>query len=127
MTRPNFFIPGAPKCGTSSLHDYLAQHPDVFMSEDMKEPGFFNPDLRVNLVRRAATEQKYLSLFKDAAGKRRVGESSTWYMLSSVAAQLINSFDPASKAILMLRNPVDAMYSLHGQLLWSCNEDITDF
>ena len=50
--RPNFFIAGSPKCGTSSMHDYLGQHPEVYMSEEMKEPGYFNPDLRINLVRR---------------------------------------------------------------------------
>src|ERR1044071_1039597 len=127
MARPNFFIVGSPKCGTSSMHDYLGQHPDVYMSQEMKEPGYFNPDLKVNLARRAATQERYLSLFEKAGSARRIGESSTWYMLSKVAAKLINEWDPASRAIIMIRNPVDAAYSLHGQLLWSCNEDILDF
>src|SRR2546429_5656321 len=87
--RPNFFIVGSPKCGTSSMHDYLGQHPDVYMSEQMKEPGYFNPDLKVNLTRRAATEDRYLSLFEKAGSAKRIGESSTWYMLSNVAAKLI--------------------------------------
>jgi len=125
--RPNFFIGGAPKCGTSSLHDYLHQHPECYMSEEMKEPGYFNPDLRINTVRRAKTEERYLSLFTKAVGKKGIGESSTWYMLSNVAAKLINEWSPTSKAILMIRNPVDAAYSLHGQLLWSGNEDLLDF
>jgi hypothetical protein len=125
--KPNFFIAGAPKCGTSSMHDYLAQHPAVYMSEEMKEPGYFNPDLKINLVRRAATEERYVSLFKKGVGKERIGESSTWYMLSKVAAKLIAEWDGRSQAILMIRNPVDAAYSLHGQLLWSCNEDLLDF
>ena len=42
--RPNFFIVGAPKCGTSSLHEYLRRHPDVFLPE-FKEPKFFCTDL----------------------------------------------------------------------------------
>jgi hypothetical protein len=109
------------------MHDYLGQHPDVYMSEEMKEPGFFNPDLRINLARRAATEERYLSLFASANGAKRIGESSTWYMYSKKAATLINEWDVAAKAIVMIRNPVDAAYSLHGQLLWSCNEDIADF
>lgn len=109
------------------MHDYLSQHPDVFMSEEMKEPGFFNPDLRINLVRRAATEERYLSFFASANGAKRIGESSTWYMYSQQAAKLINEWDATAKAIVMIRNPVDAAYSLHGQLLWSCNEDIADF
>ena len=89
IPRPNFFIAGAPKCGTSSMHDYLHQHPECYMSEEMKEPGFFNPDLRINTVRRAATEERYLSLFRKGVGKRRIGESSTWYMYSKVAAKMI--------------------------------------
>jgi Sulfotransferase family len=125
--RPNFFIAGSPKCGTSSMHDYLAQHPAVYMSEEMKEPGFFNPDLKMNLARRADTEEKYLALFTKGVGKERIGESSTWYMLSKVAAKLIAQWDGRSQAILMIRNPMDAAYSLHGQLLWSCNEHILDF
>lgn len=125
--RPNFFIGGAPKCGTSSLHDYLHQHPDCYMSEEMKEPGYFNPDLRINVVRRAKTEERYLSLFRKGEGKKAIGESSTWYMLSEQAAKLINEWSPAGKAILMIRNPIDAAYSLHGQLLWSGNEDLLDF
>src|SRR5437660_2918601 len=123
IPRPNFFIAGAPKCGTSSMHDYLGQHPEVYMSEEMKEPGFFNPDLRVNTARRADTEEKYLSLFQKGVGKRRLGESSTWYMLSKVAAKLIGEWDGLSQAILMIRNPMDAAYSLHGHVLWSCDED----
>jgi hypothetical protein len=125
--RPNFFIAGAPKCGTSSMHDYLGQHPEVYMSEEMKEPGFFNPDLRVHTVRRTDTEEKYLALFRNGTGKRRIGESSTWYMLSNVAAKLIARWDGLAQAILMIRNPMDAAYSLHGQLLWSCNEHLEDF
>src|SRR5438132_633868 len=109
------------------MHDYLHQHPEVYMSEEMKEPGFFNPDLRVNTARRADTEEKYLSLFQKGVGKRRLGESSTWYMLSKVAAKLIGEWDGLSQAILMIRNPMDAAYSLHGQLLWSCNEHLENF
>jgi hypothetical protein len=125
--RPNFFIAGSPKCGTSSMHDYLSQHPSVYMSEEMKEPGFFNPDLKINLARRVDNEARYLSLFRKGVGKERIGESSTWYMLSKQAAKLIADWDARAQAILMVRNPVDAAYSLHGQLLWSCNEHLEDF
>jgi len=109
------------------MHDYLGQHPECYMSEEMKEPGFFNPDPRINTVRRAATEERYLSLFRNGVGKRRIGESSTWYMHSKVAAKLIGEWDGLSQAILMIRNPMDAAYSLHGQLLWSCNEHLENF
>ncbi|MCH9035408.1 MAG: sulfotransferase [Planctomycetes bacterium] len=44
MNKPDFFIVGAPKCGTTSLYEYLRQHPEVFMSR-IKEPHFFGRDL----------------------------------------------------------------------------------
>ena len=40
MRLPNFLVIGAAKSGTTSLHEYLNEHPDVFMSP-IKEPGFF--------------------------------------------------------------------------------------
>mgnify|MGYP000024875779 CR=1 FL=1 len=125
--RPNFFIVGAPKCGTSSLHDYLDQHPDVFMSRTMKEPDYFCTDLTINEARRKRDLDSYLSLFAKAGHASRIGESSVWYLFSTVAARNIHRFDPAARIIIMLRNPIDAAYSLHGQFIWSCNEDILDF
>jgi hypothetical protein len=125
--RPNFVIGGSPKCGTSSMHHYLAQHPDVYMSRGVKEPGFFCPEMKMNVLRGTSREEEYLALFREAGGVRRIGEATVWYMYSTEAARRINEWDPKSKAILMVRNPVDAAYSLHGQLLWSCTEDIVDF
>jgi hypothetical protein len=45
QVRPNLFIVGAPRCGTTSMHGYLAQHPQIFMSP-VKEPRFWSDDLR---------------------------------------------------------------------------------
>ena len=126
MPRPNTFVVGAIKSGTTSMHDYLNQHPDCFMSR-MKEPGYFNTDMQTNLERRKRTLEQYLELFEDADGAQRIGESTVWYLVSEVAARNIKQFDPNAKIIIILRDPVSAMYSLHGQLLWSCTEDIVDF
>lgn len=126
MPSPNLFIVGAPKCGTTSMHEYLAAHPDVSMS-GLKEPHHFGRDLDMAPHRRVAEESKYLELFAGAGGSRCIGESSTWYLYSSTAAEEIYQFNPDARIIIMLRNPVDAMYSLHGQFLWSCNENIADF
>ncbi|MBI3756314.1 MAG: sulfotransferase, partial [Deltaproteobacteria bacterium] len=40
MKKPNFFIVGAPKCGTTAMYEYLKQHPEIFMPEDEKEPFY---------------------------------------------------------------------------------------
>ena len=43
--KPDFFIVGAPKCGTTSLYYYLRQHPEIFLP-DYKEPHYFGKDLK---------------------------------------------------------------------------------
>lgn len=121
---PNFFVVGGQKCGTTSLHRYLSQHPDVFMAA-RKEPNYFNTDMYApHFVR---DESRYLSLFDAAQGESRRGEASPLYLHSTVAARAIKRFDDDAKVIILLRNPVDVMYSLHSQQLYNGRETIQDF
>jgi hypothetical protein len=124
MRIPNFFIAGAPKCGTTSLYRYLQQHPEIFMPR-IKEPHFFGTDLQSSKYIR--DEQEYLSLFSSRRGERFVGEASAYYLYSERAAAEIKNYNPSSSIIIMLRNPVDMVYSLHSQAVSSGNEDIVDF
>lgn len=123
MKRPNFFIVGAPKCGTTALHEYLGGHPNVFMAR--KEPHFFATDLS---DRGVTALGDYLKLF-EAAGNEHlaVGEASVWYFHSQEALRNIHDFDPNARIIAMLRNPVDLIYSWHSQLVFSLMEDEKDF
>ena len=125
--RPNFFIVGAPKCGTTSLHEYLQRHPEIFMPF-FKEPHFFGSDLEGSRFRQfRAKPERYLKLFRDARGEKRIGESSPWYLTSERAAAEIQAYDPAAKIIIMLRNPIDMMYSMWSQFRYSGNEQIETF
>ena len=125
--KPNFFIVGAPKCGTTSLHEYLQRHPDVFMPF-FKEPHFFGADLEGSRFRQfRGKPDRYLKLFRDARGEKRLGESSPWYLASKRAAEEIHAYDPAAKIIIMLRNPIDMMYSMWSQFRYSGNEQIETF
>ena len=111
MKYPNFFIVGAAKSGTSSLWQYLKQHPLVFMPEDelYKEPGFFS-DLR----RGKRTLDNYLEIFsKTKENHTLVGEASTAYLTDPSSAKNIYDFNPQAKIIIVLRNPVDRAYSLY--------------
>ncbi len=127
---PNLFIVGAPRCGTTSLHSLLAQHPDVFMSA-VKEPHYFAHD--INRRYREYTGRKlpslydtledYLELFEDAGTAPLRGESSVYYLYSEVAAAEIARFEPEARIIIMLREPVDFLYSLHGRLRSMGDED----
>ena len=105
MNLPNLFIPGAGKSGTSSLHEYLKQHPDIFMSE-VKEPHFFSHDSRFYNGR-----EEYSKLFESAAGVRYRGESSTGYMAFPKVVERIKKEITRPKFIFVLRNPIDRAYS----------------
>lgn len=124
MTQPSFFIVGAPKCGTTALSKYLNCHPDIFIP-DLKELYFFDKDLKT--PERAKSLEHYLRLFED--GKDKVcGEGTTTYLYSKQAAQEIYDFNPEAKIIIMLREPVEMMYSFHSQLLFNgSSETIDDF
>ncbi|MCE9528393.1 MAG: sulfotransferase, partial [Planctomycetales bacterium] len=125
MPAPSFFIVGAPKCGTTSLNDYLRQHPGIFIPE-RKELHYFGSDLRFLKTGRP-TREEYLSQFASAKPGQIAGEASVWYLFSELAAKEIQAFCPAAKIIIMLRNPADMMYSLHSQYLFESNEDLADF
>lgn len=116
MTLPNLFIPGAGKSGTSSLHLYLAQHPDIYMCQE-KEPNFFGND---------DTFQKglewYAALFEPGSNRKFRGESSTGYMVFSMAAVRISRFIPDPHFIFVLRNPIDRVWS-HYRWLWALRSE----
>src|SRR5438270_13689284 len=106
---PNLFIVGAPKCGTTALNDYLAKHPEVFMAT--KEQHYFGSDLEFQGKQTKAVQ--YFPSFSGAGQCRRRGEASVWYLFSQKAAREIHAYNPRAQVIVMLRNPVDMMYSLH--------------
>lgn len=124
MTRPNFFIVGAPKCGTTAWVDYLSTHPDIAFSTQ-KEPHYFNTDFPD--FRWAKTEDAYLREFKDAGHAKRVGEGSVQYLYSQDAAQNIAKFCPDAKIVIFLREPAAFLRSYHNQLLLNLDENIEDF
>ena len=90
---PDFFICGAARSGTTSLWEYLRQHPDVYMPTSIgdKEPSYFC-DLY------GMTDwQAYLSLFRDAGNRKRVGEASGPYLTSPESAGLIKAAVPNAR------------------------------
>ena len=128
MPRPNFFIVGAPRCGTTAMYQYLRDHPDIYMAE-YNEPHFFGSDLvgRNFEVFRGRLDA-YLALFDGASGQKRIGERSTRYLHSTRAAAEIHAFDPDARIIVMLRSPVDMMYSIYyHQRMYSGTEDAPTF
>ena len=120
--RPNFFILGAPKCGTTALSAYLREHPRVFVSQP-KEPHYFCDDFDYYYAPGQRSEAHYLGLFADADERHlAVGEASVWYLYSATAARNIIAFAPDARIIVMVRNPVELVPSLHSQLRYMLDE-----
>lgn len=120
------------KAGTTSMHSYLGQHPDVYMSP-RKEPRYsgFTPDLDSGSAADARyftrDLDEYLANFAGADSEKVVGESSHTYLHSTQAARLIHDFAPDARILIMLRDPVTSIHSRHQQQVWMGREDIIEF
>lgn len=138
MTMPNFILLGGNRCGSTWLHNTLAQHPEIFMSET-KEPHYFtrvhrqapnkpNSDMILN-QRWSMTDDResYEALFSGAGGARVCGESSTGYLCDAGAARSIHAEIPEVKLAAVLRNPIQRAYSNYLFYLRIGVETRTDF
>ncbi|OGW82006.1 MAG: hypothetical protein A3G33_04470 [Omnitrophica bacterium RIFCSPLOWO2_12_FULL_44_17] len=124
MKRPNFFILGAPRCGTTSLCDYLRKHPRVFVCYP-KEIHFFAEDFPSCRVSKILDD--YLRFFSGATEKHlAVGEGAVLYLYSKVAVKKIWEYDPKSKLIVFIRNHVDFLQSWHAHQVFIGLEKITE-
>jgi hypothetical protein len=136
MNKPDFFIVGAAKAGTTSLYEYLKQHPGIYFSP-VKEPNYFSTDIDVNEFSSAyrkntfldvdayfsdlplkplqltyvRKEEHYQMLFEGVTSKKVIGEASTSYLVSEVAAKSIREYNPEAKIIAVLRNPISRAFS----------------
>ncbi len=126
---PDFFIVGAPKTGTTSLHAMLRRHPQIFMPK-IKEPQYLASDLRPRPEHENAprelghpkTLEDYLALFSAAKPKQRAGEATPTYLWSRTAADGIADMQPDAQLIAILREPASFLRSLHLSFLEGGNE-----
>ena len=121
---PNFFIVGAPKCGTTALSSYLSKHPDIFLTK-VKELYYFCFDFNPSSAR-AHTLDEYLTYFQGAGKKRAIGEATPLYLYSDCAIKNAYAFNPDARFIAMVRNPLDMVPSMHRQALNNFHEDQQD-
>ncbi|PKA84360.1 sulfotransferase domain-containing protein [Ulvibacter sp. MAR_2010_11] len=121
--KPNLFIIGAPKCGTTTMYHFLGKHPNVFTSK-IKEPHYFNTDSN---HRYFFKEKDYLNLFSEATKMHLYNcEASVWYLYSEKAIENILNFNKDAKFLILLRNPVSMFFSLHRELIFGGSETETD-
>jgi hypothetical protein len=105
--KPNFFLLGAGRCGTTTLHNMLQQHPGIFMSA-VKEPSFFCSYFQV--IKNPVT---YFELFNPQHGETAIGEASHVYLSNPESAAVIRQLFPDAKFILIFRNPAERAHSLY--------------
>jgi len=119
---PEFLIIGAGKSGTTSLDNYLRQHPALFLPP-MKEPNFFGYEMRraedfdgdseelVNYNRSVTDIGSYLSLFEGHKPGQLKGETSNSYLYHREAPERIKHYVPNVKLIAILRQPAERLWS----------------
>lgn len=91
-----------------------------------KESHHFAPEF-LGASQAMRSRDHYLSLFSIERHHKFVGESSVYYLYSDSALQNIRSYDQNAKVIAILRNPVEAIYSHHSQLVFNGNQTVIDF
>lgn len=131
---PNLLLIGAQKSGTTSLHHYLSEHPEVFMS-NVKEPKFFALDGKLPrfvgpyVKRTPATTSldDYCKLFDGAESHLIRGESSTWYLCTPESPGRIQKLLPDVKMVAVLRHPIDRAWSNFRNNRWLEIEPLDDF
>lgn len=115
----NLFLVGAAKSGTTSLAKLLSLNSEFFVPEH-KEPFYFLEGWGVNLL------EEYQSLYKDANKQKYLVDASTSYLYSKEAAKKIKEYNPNSKVIIILRNPIDFCFSYWKYMKANGNES-SDF
>ena len=137
MAFPNAIVIGAPRSGTTSLYNYLKQHPQVYMSP-LKETRFFayegtsvnyrGPTDPQTINRDTVTElDDFLRLFEGRSDEPVTGEASPIYLYRSQAPKRIHHYIPDAKLIAIFRNPIDRAYSDFLNMVRLGREPLYDF
>lgn len=137
--RPNLFIVGAQKSGTTTLATMLSHHREVFMCTP-KEPGYLafgsaGYPYRTGTGEATAargwvisSETDYLGLFTRApTAARYLGEASTWYLAEPGTAERIRAFSEDARIIAILRHPAERAYSAWCHARRDGEEPLADF
>jgi len=129
--RPNLFLIGAMKSGTSYLSELLAAHPAIFITPEREPTYFVDPKiLRQGWPRMWAkgywrSEERYLSLFAAAGNAAVIGEGSTCYSKLPMYTQVVErilDFNPQARFIYIMRDPVERTISHYWHYIGASKE-----
>jgi len=116
MNKVNLFLIGFPRCGTTSIHNYLGQHKDIEVS-DFKEPHFFCSDIHILSDLKWRKKYFYIRDFKTynqlfKFNKKYSVDCSISYIYSEDAASNIKRYNPKAKIIIIKRSKKDFIKSM---------------
>tara|TARA_B100000029_G_scaffold345396_1_gene337800 strand:+ start:2330 stop:3199 length:870 start_codon:yes stop_codon:yes gene_type:complete len=123
--KPNFFIVGGSKCGTTNMSYYLNEHENVFIPEHMEPYYYSRFDISKDFQRQSmiTDEKNYLKLFKNAKNGQAIGESSPVYLQCPHAPIEIKKDNPDAKIIISIRNPIDKAHSSYFSYKFMNNDE----
>jgi len=123
LNKPNFLIVGAAKCGTTSLFEYIRQHPDIYMPA-CKEVSYFSGRNEENDM----SLEEYLTFFSPAMQQKRIGEASGAYLYpKDTPKKIAHTLGTDIKIIMILRNPIEMAHALWGQNKRDGHENLSFF
>lgn len=136
MILPNFLILGTAKAGTTALHTYLQQHPQIYLTPN-KETNFFafeGIDIDFQGIGDEALKEfsitdleTYQQQFSGVTNESAIGEACPLYLYHPSAPQKISDYIPDCRLIIILRNPVDRAYANFLHLIRDDREPFTNF
>ncbi len=123
---PDFFVVGAPRCGTTAFCRWLARNPQICFSRP-KETHYFSllsadptaSDIKLDYL------DRYYGHY--AAPHRVTGEGSVSYLYQPESLERIKRFNPDARFIVLVRNPLAMLPSYHLRMLFLLQEDESDF
>ena len=106
--KPRFLIIGSQRCGTTSLYNYLSQHPNI-TSASKKEIHYFD----TNYDKGNNWYKKHFTITEGSKRKRELitGEATPYYIFHPHAPSRVKKNLPDAKLIVMLRDPVERAFS----------------
>ena len=114
MKKPNLLVAGGSKCGTTTMREWLNQHPDIWMEIPVELNYFAKGETEMHI--KNLTEKEYLRYFRKAGNQKYIGEKSNFSLYAPSAPKKIKKFNPKTKIIIMIRNPINTMRSMHTML-----------
>jgi hypothetical protein len=121
IRKPNLFVIGLPKAGTTALYCYFKQHSDIFVTEPKELTYFCNDLTNINRKNIIKTKKEFLSHYNNVKSQKVIANFCGGYVFSKKSPKEIQEFNPKAKIIVIIREPVSFFLSKYNHLLRNFN------